>query len=56
MKKRPNLSEDWIEAQASIKVNFLLNALAVEELGTMHLSVLIKNNELDTRDRENQNK
>ena len=42
MKKRPNLSEDWKEAQASIKVNFHLNALTVEELDTTHLSVLIR--------------
>ena len=42
MKKRPNLSENWIEAQASIKVNFHLNALTVEELDTTHLSVLIR--------------
>ena len=36
------MSEDWIEAQVSIKVNFHLNALTVAELGIMHLSVLIR--------------
>ena len=36
------MSENWIEAQANIKVNFHLNDLTVEELGTMLLSVLIR--------------
>ena len=30
------MSEDWIEAQVSIKISFHLNALIMEELGTMH--------------------
>ena len=34
--------EDWIKGQENIKVNFHLNSLTVEELGTMHLSVLIR--------------
>ena len=42
MKKRPNLSENWIAAQASIKVNFHLNSLTMEELDAMLLSVLIR--------------
>ena len=42
MNKRPNFSEDYIEAQASIKVKFHLNALTMEEWGTMHLNVLIR--------------
>ena len=31
MKKKPNLSEDWIEAQVNTKVNFHLIALIMEE-------------------------
>ena len=42
MKRRPNLSENWIEAQVNINVNFHLNDLTMEELGTMHLSALIR--------------
>ena len=36
------MSEDWIKAQVSIKVSFHLNALTMEELGTMHQSVLTR--------------
>ena len=36
------MSEDWIEAQVSTKVIFHLNALTVEELGTMHRRVLTR--------------
>ena len=36
------MSEDWIEAQAIIKVKFHLNALTMEDLDTAHLSVLIR--------------
>ena len=36
------MSEDWKEAQESIKVKFHLNALTVEDLDTTHLSVLIR--------------
>ena len=42
MKKRQNLSKDWIEAQVSIKVSFHLNDFTMEELGTMHQSVLTR--------------
>ena len=42
MKKRLNLSRNWIEVQENTKVNFLSNALTVEELDTMLLSVLIR--------------
>ena len=42
MKKRPNLSGNWVEAQVNIKVNFHLNALTMEELDTMLLSVLVR--------------
>ena len=42
MKKRPNLSRNWIEAQVNIKVNFHSNALTVEYLDTMLLSFLIR--------------
>ena len=33
---------NWIEAQVNIKVNFHLNALTLEDLDTMLLSVLIR--------------
>ena len=36
------MSRNQIEAQVNIKVNFCLNALTVEELDTMLLSVLIR--------------
>ena len=42
MKKRPNSSKNWIEAQVNLKVNFHLNALTMDELDTMLLSVLIR--------------
>ena len=42
MKKRPNLSGNWIEAQVNIKEKFHLNSLTVEDLDTMLLSVLIR--------------
>ena len=42
MKKRLNLSRNWIEAKVNIKVNFHSNALTVEELDTMLLSVLMR--------------
>ena len=36
------MSRNWIEVQVNTKLNFLSNALTVEELDTMLLSVLIR--------------
>jgi len=42
MKKRLNLSRNWIEAQVDTKVNIPSNALTVEELDIMLLNVLTR--------------
>ena len=42
MKKRPSFSRNWTEPQVNIKVKFHSNALTMEELDTMLLSVLIR--------------
>ena len=43
------MSKYWIEAQATINVNFHLNALTVEELGTMYLSVLLRKQRISVK-------